>query len=48
MWIGGQVSFRVVNVTWTDLYSLAVMLHFYNNFLITSRLVRSFCEHMPG
>jgi hypothetical protein len=29
---GGQVSLRVVNVTWTDLDSLAFILHFFNHF----------------
>jgi hypothetical protein len=27
MWTGGQVSLRVMNVTWTDLDSLAFVLH---------------------
>jgi hypothetical protein len=48
MWTGGQVSFRVVNVTWTDLGSLAFILHLFNHFRIASRLVCSFCEAMPG
>jgi hypothetical protein len=48
IWTSRQVSLRVVNVTWTDLDSLAFILHFFNNFYIASRLVCSFCEAMPG
>jgi hypothetical protein len=48
IWTGGQVSLRVVNVIWTDLNSLAFILHLYNQFCIASRLVCSFCEPMPG
>jgi hypothetical protein len=38
----------VVNVTWTDLDSLAFILHLFNHFLIASRLVCSFFEAIPG
>jgi hypothetical protein len=48
MWTGGQVSFRVVNVTWTDLDSLAFILHLFSHFYIVSRLVCSWCEAVPG
>jgi hypothetical protein len=48
MWTGGQVSLRVVNVTRTDLVSLAFILHLFSHFCVASRLVCSFCEAMPG
>jgi hypothetical protein len=48
LWTGGQVSLRVVNVTWTVLDSLAFILHFVNHFCIAFRLVCSFCETIPG
>jgi hypothetical protein len=48
MWTGGQVSLRLVNVTWTDLDSLALILHLFNHFCIASPLVGSSCEAMPG
>jgi hypothetical protein len=38
----------VVNVTWTDLDSLALILHFFNYFCIASWMVCNFCEVMPG
>jgi hypothetical protein len=31
---GGQVSLHVVYVTWTSLYTLAYILHFFTHFLI--------------
>jgi hypothetical protein len=37
-----------VNVAWTDLDSLAFILHIFNHFCIVSRLVSSFCEAMSG
>jgi hypothetical protein len=43
---GGHISLRVVNVTWISLDSLAVILHFLNQFWISSRLVCNFCEAM--
>jgi hypothetical protein len=48
IWAGGQVYLRVVNVTWTDLDSLDLILYFFNRFCIASRLVCSFCEAIPG
>jgi hypothetical protein len=48
IWTGGQVSLRLVNVIWTDLDSLALILHLFNHFCIASGLVCSFCEAMPG
>jgi hypothetical protein len=48
MWTGGQVSPRVMNVIWTDLDSLAFILHLFSHFCIASGLVGSFCEAMPG
>jgi hypothetical protein len=48
MWTGGQVYLRVVNVTWTDLDSLALILHILIHFCIASRLVCSFHEAMAG
>jgi hypothetical protein len=48
IWNSGQVTLHVVNVTWTDLDSLAVILSFFNNFCIASRLVCSFIEAMAG
>jgi hypothetical protein len=44
----GQVSLRVVNVTWTYLDALAFILHFCNHFCIASRLVCSLCEAITG
>jgi hypothetical protein len=42
---GGKVSLRVVNVTWTDLNSLAFIHRFFNHyFWIASRLVCGFYE----
>jgi hypothetical protein len=48
IWTDGTVSLRVVNVTWTDLDSLAFILHLLNNFCIALRSVCSFCEAIPG
>jgi hypothetical protein len=48
MWTGVQVSLRLVNAMWTNLDSLAFILHVFNHFYIASRLVCSFCEAMPG
>jgi hypothetical protein len=48
MWTGGKVSLRVVNVTWTNLDSLAFTLHLFIHFCIASGLVFSFREAMPG
>jgi hypothetical protein len=48
MWTWGQAYLRVVNVTQTNLESLAFNLHFFNNFWVASRLVCSFCEAKPG
>jgi hypothetical protein len=36
----------MLNVTWTDLDLLAVILHFCNWFCIAARLICSFCEAM--
>jgi hypothetical protein len=44
----GQVSLRVVNVTWTDFDALALILHFLNQYWIAARLVCSFCDAMSG
>jgi hypothetical protein len=44
----GHVSFRMVNVTWTDFDPLAFNLHFLNQFRIAARLIFSFCEAMAG
>jgi hypothetical protein len=44
----GQVSLRVLNVAWTDLDSLAFILHLFNHFYIAHRLICSFCEAMSG
>jgi hypothetical protein len=44
----GQASLRAVNLTWTDLYSLAFIINVFNHFCITSRLVCSLSEAMPG
>jgi hypothetical protein len=38
----------VVNVTWTDLDSVAFILHFFKQCCIASRLVCSFCKTIPG
>jgi hypothetical protein len=48
MWIGGHVSLREGNVKWADLYSIAIILHFFSHFCIACRLVCSSCEAMPG
>jgi hypothetical protein len=42
------VSLGVVNVTWTDLDSLAFILSFLNQSWIASRSVCSLCEAMAG
>jgi hypothetical protein len=44
----GHISLRVVNVTWIDLDSLALILHFLNQFWTASRSVCSFSEAMAG
>jgi hypothetical protein len=46
--VGGHVSILLVNVTWTNLDLLAFILHFLNQFWITSRLVCSFGGTMAG
>jgi hypothetical protein len=46
VWTGGHISLHVVNVTWISLDSLAFILHFLNQFWISSRLVCNFCEAM--
>jgi hypothetical protein len=38
MWMGGNVSLRVVNVTWVYLKSLALTLHFMSQICIARRL----------
>jgi hypothetical protein len=48
IWTGRRVSLRVVNVIWTNLDSLAFILHLFNHFCIASGLVWSFCEAMAG
>jgi hypothetical protein len=48
IWTGGMVSLCVVNVTCTNLDSLAFILQLFNHFCIASRLVCSFCKAMPG
>jgi hypothetical protein len=48
MWTGEQVSLRVVNVIWTNLNSLSLILNFFNHFYVSSRLFCSTCEAMPG
>jgi hypothetical protein len=48
IWKAKQVSLRVVNLTWTNLDPLALILHFSNGFRIAARLVCSFCEAMAG
>jgi hypothetical protein len=48
IWTGGHVSLRVVNVTWIDLYSLAFILRFLNQFSTASKLVCSLCGAMTG
>jgi hypothetical protein len=45
---GGDVSLHVMNVTWTDLDSLAFILHFLSQFWFAARLVCNFCEAMAG
>jgi hypothetical protein len=42
----GHVSLCLVNVTWIDLDSFALILHFLNQFSVASRSVCSFCEAM--
>jgi hypothetical protein len=44
----GQISLHVVNVTWTDMNSLAFINHFFKHFCIAPRLVSSFCEPVPA
>jgi hypothetical protein len=46
-WTGGKVSLCVVHLTWTNLDSLAFILHLFKRFRIASRLVCSFCETVP-
>jgi hypothetical protein len=48
MWTGGQVSVRAVNVTRTDLDSLAFIPNLFNHVCIATSLVCSFCVAMPG
>jgi hypothetical protein len=43
-----QVFLRVVNVTWTDLDSLDIILQLFNHFCIASGSVCRFREEMPG
>jgi hypothetical protein len=48
IWTWGHVSLRVVNVTWIDWDSLAIIFHFLNQFWNASKSVSSFCEALAG
>jgi hypothetical protein len=46
--VRGQVSLRMVNVTWANLDPLAFIVNFFNHFWIGSVLTCSFCETIIG
>jgi hypothetical protein len=48
IWTGGHVSRRVMNVTWTDLVSLAIIRKVFSQDLIARRVVWSFWEALAG
>jgi hypothetical protein len=48
IWTGEHVPLRVVNVTWTDLRTLACIRHFWSQSWIARRLVWSFWEATAG
>jgi hypothetical protein len=48
IWTGGHVSLLVVNVTWTDLVSLALICQSRSQDWIASRVVCSFGEVVAG
>jgi hypothetical protein len=48
MWTGAHVAHRVVNVTWTDLVSLACIRQVFSQDWIARREACNFCEAVAG